>query len=136
MSFTTFFRMTFSSPAEIKQLIHIVSFSVILITNGYECSAIIYRCWGWCLFTQTKIQLSSCPACNNMSFFYLVRTSINIYSCLKKRQPWLFYVEKTKRVWNVCSAVSNCVVLWCSGYHVCFTRRRSRVRTSPEPLAL
>lgn len=25
-------------------------------------------------------------------------------------------------------------VLWCSGYHVCFTRRRSRVRTSPEPL--
>ena len=24
-------------------------------------------------------------------------------------------------------------VLWCSGYHVCFTRRRSRVRTSPEP---
>ena len=26
------------------------------------------------------------------------------------------------------------LVLWCSGYHVCFTRRRSRVRTSPEPL--
>ena len=26
------------------------------------------------------------------------------------------------------------VVLWCSGYHVCFTRRRSRVRNSPEPL--
>ena len=25
------------------------------------------------------------------------------------------------------------MVLWCSGYHVCFTRRRSRVRTSPEP---
>ena len=24
-------------------------------------------------------------------------------------------------------------VLWCSGYHVCFTRRRSRVRTSSEP---
>ena len=24
-------------------------------------------------------------------------------------------------------------VLWLSGYHVCFTRRRSRVRTSPEP---
>ena len=24
-------------------------------------------------------------------------------------------------------------VLWCSGYHVCFTRRRSRVRASPEP---
>ena len=22
---------------------------------------------------------------------------------------------------------------WCSGYHVCLTRRRSRVRTSPEP---
>ena len=27
----------------------------------------------------------------------------------------------------------HCRVLWCSGYHVCFTRRRSRVRTSPEP---
>ena len=25
------------------------------------------------------------------------------------------------------------MVLWCSGYHVCLTRRRSRVRTSPEP---
>ena len=25
-------------------------------------------------------------------------------------------------------------VLWCSGYHVCFTRRRSRVRTSSEPV--
>ena len=25
------------------------------------------------------------------------------------------------------------LVLWCSGYHVCFTRRRSRVRTSSEP---
>ena len=24
-------------------------------------------------------------------------------------------------------------VLWCSGYHVCFTRRRSRVRSSSEP---
>ena len=27
-------------------------------------------------------------------------------------------------------------VLWCSGYHVCFTRRRPRVRTSPEPRTL
>lgn len=25
------------------------------------------------------------------------------------------------------------VVRWCSGYHVCFTRRRSRVRTSLGP---
>ena len=25
------------------------------------------------------------------------------------------------------------MVLWCSGYHVCFTRRRSWVRTSSEP---
>ena len=24
-------------------------------------------------------------------------------------------------------------VSWCSGYHVCFTRRRSRVRSSPKP---
>ena len=24
-------------------------------------------------------------------------------------------------------------VLWCSGYHVCFTRRRSPVRTRPRP---
>ena len=29
----------------------------------------------------------------------------------------------------------NRLVLWCSGYHICFTRRRSRVRTSPEPLS-
>ena len=26
------------------------------------------------------------------------------------------------------------MVSWCSGYHVCFTRRRSRVRSSPEPV--
>ena len=26
-------------------------------------------------------------------------------------------------------------VLWCSGYHICFTRRWSRVRTSPEPVS-
>ena len=25
------------------------------------------------------------------------------------------------------------MVSWCSGYHVCFTRRRSRVRASLEP---
>uniref|UniRef100_A0A1I7X3Z4 Secreted protein n=1 Tax=Heterorhabditis bacteriophora TaxID=37862 RepID=A0A1I7X3Z4_HETBA len=25
------------------------------------------------------------------------------------------------------------VVLWCSGYHVCFTRRRSPVRSRPGP---
>jgi hypothetical protein len=30
----------------------------------------------------------------------------------------------------------NILVLWCSGYHVCFTRRRSRVRTSPEPFII
>ena len=29
--------------------------------------------------------------------------------------------------------VANEQVLWCSGYHVCFTRRRSRVRSSSEP---
>ena len=27
-------------------------------------------------------------------------------------------------------------VLWCSGYHICLTRRWSRVRTSPEPVIL
>ena len=26
------------------------------------------------------------------------------------------------------------MVLWCSGYHICLTRRWSRVRTSPEPV--
>ena len=25
--------------------------------------------------------------------------------------------------------MSNCLVLWCSGYHICFTRRRSPVRS-------
>ena len=34
----------------------------------------------------------------------------------------------------VCSiSVLAAMVLWCSGYHVCFTRRRSRVRSSSEP---
>ena len=40
---------------------------------------------------------------------------------------WTRYTPSL-RSWNVS------LVLWCSGYHVCFTRRRSRVRTSPEPL--
>lgn len=30
--------------------------------------------------------------------------------------------------------VLTCGVPWCSGYHVCFTRRRSRVRNSLEPV--
>ena len=28
------------------------------------------------------------------------------------------------------------VVLWCSGYHVCFTRRRSPVRSRPGPILI
>ena len=47
-----------------------------------------------------------------------------------------------ERALRVCSKLvwlgelTACEVLWCSGYHVCFTRRRSRVRASPEPLIL
>ena len=37
------------------------------------------------------------------------------------------------RKFNVADSVINSPVPWCSGYHVCFTRRRSRVRSSPEP---
>ena len=32
-----------------------------------------------------------------------------------------------------CHFVGKASVRWCSGYHVCFTRRRSRVQTSLEP---
>ena len=28
------------------------------------------------------------------------------------------------------------MVRWCSGYHVCFTRRRSRVQTPNEPVCM
>ena len=41
---------------------------------------------------------------------------------------WNWQMETVPLGENVCIRV-----LWCSGYHVCFTRRRPRVRTSPEP---
>ena len=31
---------------------------------------------------------------------------------------------------------NTAVVVWCSGYHICFTRRRSPVRSRAEPLFL
>ena len=52
------------------------------------------------------------------------------------RQKMKYYMaNKYNQIENV-FLLDTCnllMVLWCSGYHVCFTRRRSRVRTSPEP---
>ena len=50
-------------------------------------------------------------------------------------------VDKCHFMEGLCFPVSNCAkfaseVRWCSGYHVCFTRRRSRVRTSLGPHSL
>ena len=33
------------------------------------------------------------------------------------------------------SSLSYSTVSWCSGYHICFTRRRPRVRSSLKPLS-
>ena len=46
-------------------------------------------------------------------------------TCVDRSPKQSFNIWQNPASWQV--------VLWCSGYHVCFTRRRSRVRTSPEP---
>ena len=45
----------------------------------------------------------------------------------------LWKVRVTSVFWLSFNFAFASAVRWCSGYHVCFTRRRSRVRTSPEP---
>ena len=47
---------------------------------------------------------------------------------------WIMRNIRLKLIISISTWRTVCGVVWCSGYHVCFTRRRSRVRSPPWPL--
>ena len=54
---------------------------------------------------------------DKMMFFYLIKTKIK------------HFISNPSKIWHQITARrTNRKVLWCSGYHVCLTRRRSRVQ--------